>query len=39
MAFAMIFQMSSCVKQDFDSPPVGTIPIGKVLTIGEVRQM
>lgn len=35
----MILQMSSCVKQDFDSPPVGTVPVGKVLTIGEVRQM
>ncbi|HSG68363.1 MAG TPA: DUF5689 domain-containing protein [Bacteroidales bacterium] len=35
----LVFPFTSCVKQDFDSPPVGKIPVGEVLTIGELRQM
>lgn len=35
----MIIPFNSCVKDDFDSPPVGTIPVGEVLTIGQIRQM
>ncbi len=30
---------NSCVKQDFDTPPTGNIPVGEVLTLGQLRQM
>lgn len=31
--------ITSCVKQDFDRPPIATIPVGTVVTIAELRQM
>ncbi len=31
--------LSGCVKDDFDIPPVGELPVGKVYTISELRQM
>ncbi|MCK4289107.1 MAG: choice-of-anchor J domain-containing protein [Bacteroidales bacterium] len=37
--FGVASCFTSCVKQDFDEPPMYKIPIGKVLTIAEVRQI
>jgi len=45
--FALIFVLAvltaaffgGCVKEDFDKPPVGSIPVGKIVTIAEIRQM
>lgn len=31
--------LTSCVKEEFDKPPVGSIPVGEILTIADVRQM
>ena len=31
--------LSGCVKDDFDIPPVGELPVGKVYTISQLRQM
>ncbi len=31
--------ITACVKEDFDKPPVGSLPVGEVLTISELRQM
>ena len=39
MISLMITLNNSCVKQDFDSPPIGYIPVGEVLNIGQLRQM
>jgi len=39
LASLLIIPMNSCVKQDYDSPPVGVIPIGEVLTLGQIRQI
>lgn len=40
LMISMLFILpSSCVKQDFDQPPIGVIPIGEVLDIGQIRQM
>lgn len=39
LASLLIIQLQSCVKDDFDAPPVGTLPIGDVLSIGQIRQM
>ena len=39
MISLMIILPTSCVKQDFDQPPIGYIPIGEVLNIGQLRQM
>ncbi|MDT8394287.1 MAG: DUF5689 domain-containing protein [Bacteroidales bacterium] len=39
LASIMIIPLNSCVKQDFDTPPVGTVPIGEVLSLREIRQM
>ncbi len=30
---------SGCVKKEFDKPPVGTLPVGTVYTISQLRQM
>ena len=38
LTFAMLW-LSSCVKQDFDKPPVKELPVGKVYTIKQLRQM
>ncbi len=35
--FALIF--GSCVKQEFDEPEKTNVPVGTVLTIGDLRQM
>jgi len=35
----IMLYLSSCVKQDFDVPPVQQIPIGDILTIGDLRQI
>jgi hypothetical protein len=31
--------LASCVKQDFDKPPVGELPVGDIYTIAQLRQM
>lgn len=31
--------ITACVKEDFDKPPVGSLPVGDVLTISQLRQM
>ena len=36
-SFLLLF--SSCVKQDFDTPPISEIPVGTVYTISQLRQM
>ena len=33
------FYFTSCVKQDFDAPPIGQIPVGEILTIDDLRQI
>lgn len=38
IAFAMLIA-AACVKQDFDRPPLTTIPVGEVYTIGELVNM
>jgi hypothetical protein len=38
-AASMLFFLSSCVKQDFDTPPISNIPVGTVYTISQLRQM
>jgi hypothetical protein len=35
----LLFVSNSCVKQDFDEPPIKYVPIGEVLTIGDLRQI
>ena len=35
----LIIYMTGCVKQDFDTPPIGQLPEGKVYTIADLRQM
>lgn len=35
---SLIF-ISSCIQQEFDEPPVNTIPEGQILTIAQVRAM
>ena len=37
--FAFTLFFSGCVKKDFDKPPVGTLPVGTVYSISELRQM
>ncbi len=37
--FAITLFFTGCVKKDFDTPPVGTLPVGTVYTISELRQM
>ena len=39
MAAMLLFVSNSCVKQDYDSPPVGVIPVGTVVNIADLRQM
>jgi hypothetical protein len=34
-----LIPLNSCVKKDFDSPPIGVIPIGEVLNIADLRQI
>ncbi|MBN2615358.1 MAG: choice-of-anchor J domain-containing protein [Bacteroidales bacterium] len=36
-SFLLLF--SSCVKQNFEKPPIGTLPEGAVYTIAQLRQM
>jgi len=36
---AMLLYLSSCVKQNFDTPPIKDIPVGTVYTITQLRQM
>ena len=36
---SIVSYFTACVKQDFDEPQMYTIPVGKVLTIAEVRQI
>ncbi|UBM61851.1 DUF5689 domain-containing protein [Candidatus Sulfidibacterium hydrothermale] len=38
-AASMLLFLSSCVKQDFDTPPISEIPVGTVYTIAQLRQM
>ncbi len=38
-AASMLLFFSSCVKQDFDTPPISNIPVGTVYTIAQLRQM
>jgi len=33
------FYFSGCVKQEFDTPPIHNVPIGEILTIGDIRQI
>ncbi len=35
----LIIFLGSCVKQDFDKPPIGQLPIGKIYTISQLHQM
>jgi hypothetical protein len=37
--FTLTLFFSGCVKKDFDTPPVGTLPVGQVYTISQLRQM
>ncbi|MCK4569247.1 MAG: choice-of-anchor J domain-containing protein [Bacteroidales bacterium] len=37
-SFSLII-FNSCVKQDFDKPPIGIIPIGEVVNIAQLRQI
>lgn len=40
--FALIFAtilVTQCVKEEFDKPPIGQIPVGTVLDIAELRQI
>lgn len=39
IASLMIIQLNSCVKEEYDNPPVGTLPVGEVLTLGQIRQI
>ena len=38
-ASLLMITTNSCVKQDFDEPPVGVIPVGEVLNITDLRQI
>ncbi len=35
----IILFLGACVKQDFDKPPIGELPVGTVYTIAELRKM
>lgn len=35
----MTGMISSCVKKDLDTPPIGTLPVGQVYTIGQLIDM
>ncbi len=37
--FTLTLFFSGCVKKEFDKPPVGTLPVGEVYTISQLRQM
>ena len=37
--FTLTLFFTGCVKKDFDKPPVGTLPVGEVYSISELRQM
>jgi len=37
--FAVIFLFSSCVKQEFDTPPIKEIPVGNILTIAQLKAL
>ena len=37
--FTLTLFFSGCVKKEFDKPPVGTLPVGQVYTISQLRQM
>lgn len=39
MISLMFITTPSCVKQDFDTPPIGNIPVGEMLSIGQIRQI
>lgn len=39
LLFVLLGIIGSCVKQDFDKPPVGQLPVGQVFTIGELITM
>lgn len=39
LASLFTIQFTSCVKDDPDTPPVGTIPVGTVVNIADLRQM
>jgi|GEM_PF-120222 hypothetical protein len=35
----LMISLASCVKDDFDKPPVGTLPVGDVYTVAQLQQM
>jgi len=35
----LLLSFSSCVKQDFDTPPIKDIPVGTIYSIAQLRQM
>ena len=37
--FALTLFFTGCVKKEFDKPPVGTLPVGTIYTIADLRQM
>jgi len=39
VAFSFTLFMTSCVKDDFDTPPVKEIPVGNILTIEQLRDL
>jgi len=39
IAGSFLILLSSCVKQNFETPPIGTLPEGTVYTISQLHQM
>jgi hypothetical protein len=39
LLFLTLVGVTGCVKKDFDKPPVGELPVGKVFTLAELKQL
>ncbi|NOX85763.1 MAG: hypothetical protein GXO86_07340, partial [Chlorobi bacterium] len=35
----VMIYITGCVKKDFDIPPIGSLPVGKIYTVEDLRQM